>query len=381
MYWRTGPQFTLFWPALAAASASEIASFMAAQFLALSGSAGNSGASEEPEGVTPGGIALELNTARLHDFTTAKSGVPTLLCTPFALHRAAVADLANGHSLVGALRGAGIDRLFMVNWRSASAEMRFLGIDDYLADLNVLVDHVGGSVDFVGLCQGGWLSLLYAARFPAKVRKLVLAGTPVDIAAEQSGLSGMTDATPLAVFQGLVRVGDGRVIGRDIARFWGIDSVDANEIRRSLQTAEPVGSPEFARLAAIFRNWNTWTLDLPGTYYLEVIEKLYKRNELAAGNFVALGQRINLSRLRLPMYLLAGAADEVVSPRQLFALARLAGTEPENLRSELVPSDHLGLFMGKRVLEECWPGIVRWMKGVNVSLHEASAPERSVGSI
>jgi poly(3-hydroxyalkanoate) synthetase len=93
-----------------------------------------------------------------------------------------------------------------------------------------------------------------------------------------------------------------------------------------------------------------------------VIEKLYKHNELAAGNFVALGQKIDLSHLRLPMYLLAEDAREVVAPQQLFALTRLAGTRPENLRCELASADHLGLFMGKRVLEEHWPGIVRWIR-------------------
>ena len=60
------------------------------------------------------------------------------------------------------------------DWHSATADMRFLGIDDYLSALNVAVDQIGGKVDLVGLCQGGWMSLVYAARFPAKVRKLVL---------------------------------------------------------------------------------------------------------------------------------------------------------------------------------------------------------------
>src|SRR5207244_12680498 len=146
------------------------------------------------------------------------------------------------------------------------------------------------------------------------------------------------------------------------ARLWGIDRPDADDIRRSLQTPDSIGSPEFARLEATFRDWNSWTLDLPGTYYVEVIEKLYKHNELAVGSFVALAQKIDITRLRLPIYLLAGDADEVVAPQQLFALARLAGTRPENLCCELVPSDHLGLFMGKRVLEQHWPRIVRWMK-------------------
>ena len=354
------PYAAFFWPALAAASAGEMSSFIATQLQAFPASSDN-GRSPEPEGVTPGTIALELNTVRLHDFTAGESGVPTLLCTPLALHGAAVADLVAGHSLVAALRSGGIERLFRVDWRTASPGMRFLGIDDYLADLNVLVDHVGGFVDLIGLCQGGWLSLIYAARFPAKVRKLVLAGSPIDIAAQRSSLSAMVDVTPMAFFEGLVTAGGGRVIGRSIARLCGSDIPDAGHVRRSLQTPEPVGSPEFRRLQAAFDNWNSWTLDLPGTYYLEVIEKFYKANQLANGSFVALGQKIDLKRLLLPIFLLAGDADELVAPQQLFALTRLVGTEPESLRCELAPSDHLGLFMGKKVLEEYWPKIAHWI--------------------
>src|ERR1700738_3809812 len=308
------PYAAFFWPALALVSAGEMASSVAAQFLGLD--AEGERTAQEPEGATPSGIALELDTVRLRDFTIGKSGVPAILCTPLALHGASVADLAAGHSLVAALRAAGIERLFMADWRSASADMRFLGIDDYLADLNVLVDQVGGLVDLVGLCQGGWLSLVYAGRFPGKVRKLVMAGAPVDIAARPSELSAVAAATPLTMFQSLVDLGDGRLIGRNVARFWGNDSVDANDIHQSLQTLQPIGSPEFARLEAIFKKWNSWTIDVPGTYYLEVIEKLYKRNELANGSFIALGQKIDLSQLRLPMYLLAGSADEVVGPEQ-----------------------------------------------------------------
>ena len=103
--------------------------------------------------------------------------------------------------------------LFVTDWRSATPDMRFLDIDDYLADLNVLVDQLGGHVDLVGLCQGGWMALLYAARFPAKIRKLVLAGAPIDIAAAPSGLSALVDASPLTIFQELVKLGDGRILG------------------------------------------------------------------------------------------------------------------------------------------------------------------------
>ena len=336
---------------------------MAAHFLELSGGARGDRTAQEPEGATPSKIALELRTVRLRDFTLVESGVPILLCTPLSLHGASIADLATGHSLVAALRGAGIERLFMTDWRSASADMGFLGIDEYLADLNVLVDCVGGLVDLIGLCQGGWLALAYAGRFPAKVRKLVMAGAPVDIAARQSRLSAIAEATPLIMFQSLVHLGNGRVIGHSIAKFWGNDT-EASNISESLQTLQPIGSPEFTRLEAIFKNWDSWTIDLAGTYYLEVIEKLYKRNELAGGSFVALGQKIDLSRLRLPMYLLAGSADDVVAPEQLLAVERLVATQPEYLCQEIAPCNHLGLFIGRRTLEENWPRIVHWMRSI-----------------
>ena len=58
--------------------------------------------------------------------------------------------------------------------------MKNYDIDKYLAEINVAVDAVGGSVNLVGLCQGGWMSAMYAARFPRKLQSLVLAGAPID---------------------------------------------------------------------------------------------------------------------------------------------------------------------------------------------------------
>jgi poly(3-hydroxybutyrate) depolymerase len=357
---RQFPNLAFIWPAIAVASASNMVAQIAEQFANLA--IGPDGPpAHEPEWATPHTIALELETVRLRDFTTDAKGSPTLLCAPFALHGAATADFAPGHSLVAALRRAGLQRLFVADWRSATAEMRFLGIDDYLADLNVLVDEIGGSVDLIGLCQGGWMALIYAARFPTKVRKLVLAGAPIDIAAAPSALSRLVDGSPLTIFQELVRLGDGLVPGRKMLKFWGPESVEAGNIRRLLQTEEAIGSPAFTRLQALFRNWYSWTLDLPGRFFLQVVEKLYKRNELAAGSFVALGQRIDLATVRAPIFLLAACDDELVAPPQLFAADHLVDTPAHNLCKAVAPCRHVALFMGKKTLEDVWPRVVRWM--------------------
>jgi poly(3-hydroxybutyrate) depolymerase len=272
-----------------------------------------------------------------------------------------LSDLAAGHSLVAALRGAGATNLFVTDWRSASPDMRFLGIDDYLTDLNVLVDEIGPPVDLIGLCQGGWLGLVYAARFPSKVRRLVLAAAPVDTKAAPSVLSTLADGTAMEIFREIVRLGDGLVLGNKVLKLWGPGAAEAAEIRQLLESEEPHGSSAFRRLEAAFRDWYAWTVDLPGHYFLETVEKLYKRNEIAGGTFEALGKPVDLKSVKVPLFLLAGRHDELVTPPQLFAVERLVGTPPQQIRKLTADCRHLGLFMGKRVLREIWPKIVDWL--------------------
>ena len=363
MYEPSGHQsanLAFLWPAFLAALASNMSALIAKDFANLA--VGPAGAqAPEPKWSTSHTVALELNSVQLRDFTVDEDSPPALLCTPLALHGAAVADLTQGHSLVAALRSAGLRRLFAADWRSATPTMRFRSIDDYLADLNVLVDHIGAPVDLIGLCQGGWMALTYAARFPAKVRKLVLAGAPIDIAAAPSALSDLAGTSPLAVFDELVRIGDGIVPGRKVLKFWGVDAVAAEDLLQVLQTDELPGSRDFARLEAEFRQWYAWTTDLPGAYFLEVVEKLYKRNELARGKFVALGRRIDLATVHTPIFLLGASEDELVAPLQLLATERLVGTSARDIRKAMAAGRHIGLFMGKNVLENIWPAIVRWI--------------------
>jgi poly(3-hydroxyalkanoate) synthetase len=349
------------WPALVAESASEFAAAMAKEFvdLAIGPDAGAKG--REPQWTTHSEVALELDSVRLRDFSTAAEGVATLVCAPFALHAATITDFAPHHSLVAALQGAGIERVFVTDWRSASPDMRFLSIDNYLADLNVLVDGLGGAVDLVGLCQGGWMALIYAARFPSKVRKLVLAGAPIDLAAGDSELSSLARNTPLVVFKDLVELGGGRILGEHALQFWAPHSPDGQMIAHALQISGASGSAAFERLEARFRDWYAQTLDLPGAYYLQVVEQLFKENRVASGRFMALGRQIKLSDMRCPLFLLAARDDEVVAPGQIFATEKLVGSQPGDIQKATAPGWHLGLFMGRDTLVDIWPGIARWL--------------------
>ena len=108
--------------------------------------------------------------------------------------------------------------------------------------------------------------------------------------------------------------------------------------------------------------WDRATLDLPGTYYLDVTERIFRQNQIAKGRFVALGRRIDPTKLRMPVFLLAGDDDIVVPRDQAFATARLLGTQPSWLERACEPCGHLGLFMGRKVLSHSWRRIARWLQ-------------------
>jgi len=122
-----------------------------------------------PKLATPNQVRLELRTMVLRDYGKP-GGIPTLIDAPHAGHTAVIADYYDGQSLVQTLLANGIGQVALTDWRSATEDMKDLEVDNYLAEVIVAIDDLGGRVNLVGLCQGGWMSAMVAARFPESIR-------------------------------------------------------------------------------------------------------------------------------------------------------------------------------------------------------------------
>jgi pimeloyl-ACP methyl ester carboxylesterase len=200
------------------------------------------------------------------------------------------------------------------------------------------------------------------------VRRLVLAGAPVDIRAGDSALSEMTDGIPLSSFAEIVRLGGGRVIGSRVLELWG-SALAAEESVQVLQLAPDIGAAEKRALEEHFREWYAWTLDLPGTYYLQVVAWLFKENRIAEGRFLALGRAVDLATIEIPVFLLAARDDTLVAVPQLLAVARLVGTPPHAIETVIEPCGHLSLFAGRETLGRAWGRAARWLARDAVTAH------------
>ena len=139
---------------------------------------------------TPNTVRIDLRTMVLRDYGQS-ADIPTLVDAPHAGHTAVIADYRKGQSLVETLLANRIKHVALTDWKSATEDMKDLDIDNYLAEVVVAIDDLGGRVNLVGLCQGGWLSAMIAARFPEKVNSLVLAGAPIDTDAGDGSIKHM----------------------------------------------------------------------------------------------------------------------------------------------------------------------------------------------
>lgn len=225
-------------------------------------------------------------------------------------------------------------------------DMRDLEIDQYLAEVNVVVDDLGGRANFVGLCQGGWISAMYAARFPHKVASLVLAGAPIDTDAGNGPVKGMARTLPMSFDKELVATGGGLMRGELMLQAWKGMHPAKHYISGHIELYERIDDPAYLRKKETFESWYENPIDLPGRWYLQAILQLFKDNRLAKGSFVGLGRRLDLPDVTCPVYLLAGESDDITTREQVFDAEKYLGTPRDQIEKKLIPGGHIGLFMG-----------------------------------
>ena len=317
----------------------------------------------KPKLATAHGQRLKLRTLTLCDYSAEQpQGTPTLVIAPYAGHTSMIADYHAGQSLMQTLQAAGLSSLFLTDWHSATADMKDLEVDDYLAHLLACVDDLGGRVHLVGLCQGGWTAAMLAARFPDKVASLVLAGSPIDTQAGNGPLKGMVDDSPLSFYGDLVASGGGLMRGRFMLAGWKNMHPTQHYVQEHIDLYEHLDDPVWLSKTEAFERWYENPLDLPGRWYLQVIDQLFQRNLFAKGEFVGLGRKLKLRDITCPLFLLGGEADDITPPAQVFAAATLCGTPKEHVEQRTVPGGHVGLFMGAANLRTVWPEIGAWIK-------------------
>ena len=318
---------------------------------------------ERPTWASPNHVVLETPIARLRDFSDpdAAEMVPTVILPPQAGHDSCIVDYSPEQSQMKVIKAAGLTRAYSFDWIGATQATKDAGIVDYLDVIERGVRAIGGPVNLVGDCQGGWLAAIYAALRPQDVHTLTVAGAPIDFHAGNPVIGDWVQALgasgDLGFYEWAVRLGGGVLKGEFILNgFIGIKP--EGELEKQLQLLVHLHKPDHVERYQAFENWFKHTQDLSGAFYLWIVQHLFRDNELLAGTLEIEGQRVDLGRISCPLFLLAGAEDHITPPAQVFAMARAVSTPKSDILTRCTSGGHLGLFMGREALRDHWPPIM-----------------------
>ncbi|MEN3300849.1 alpha/beta fold hydrolase [Pseudonocardia sp.] len=318
-----------------------------------------------PQWHLPNEIVLSTPFAHLRDFTAPEDRddavVPTLVLPPQAGHSSTVVDFSPQQSQIAVVRAAGLTRVYSLDWRPATAATRTVTVTDYLDMIDRSIRRMGGKANLVGDCQGGWLATIYAALHPERVHTLTLAGAPIDFHAGDSVIAASTLAMAgklgMAPYKALVASGGGNMPGRAVlANFIMIQP--QSEISRQLQLLENIDDAAHVERYRVFEDWFKHTQDIPGAFYLWLVENLFWKNRLISGELEVDGRKVDMSSITCPLFLLAGSTDHITPPAQLFAAADAVGTPAKKITKRTATGGHLGLFMGRDALRHDWPPLL-----------------------
>ena len=219
----------------------------------------------KPTWATKNKVKLDLKTLKLRDFSQGvRSGLYTFVVPPYAGHTSMIVDFHNKQSLVETLMENGIERVCAADWKSATEEMKDYNIDNYLSELDICVDELGGRVNLIGMCQGGWLAAMYVARFPDKVNTLVIGGTPIDTDAGEGVIKEYAHTFPMEFFEELVKTGGGLMKGDYMLEGFKSLQPEKQYFDKYVELYEHIEDPSYVKRFENFERWYEYTINLPG---------------------------------------------------------------------------------------------------------------------
>jgi poly(3-hydroxyalkanoate) synthetase len=313
-----------------------------------------------PEWASPHETVFATPLARLLDFSHGAEDsdvTPTLVLPPQAGHSSTIVDYSREQSQIATIRAAGLERAFALEWAPATRETRDTTVEDYIEVVRQAIARAGRPVNLIGDCQGGWLAAIYAALHPEDVHTLTLAGAPIDFHAGDSAIAAHTQLATtmfgMAPYRALVAAGGGTMPGAAVLAGFIAIRPEA-ELAKHLQLSTHLNNDDHLARYHAFEDWFKHTQNIPGAFYLWLVEHLFRSNELISADLHVGGRRVELANIRCPLYLLAGAADHITPPDQVFAAGAAVGTNASDIVYRTAPGGHLGLFMGREALREHW---------------------------
>jgi len=294
--------------------------------------------------VTPGAVIYKNELMQLIQYrpTTDSVHERPLVMVPPCINKYYILDLQPENSLVRYTVAQG-HTVFMVSWRNVSADMGRISWDQYLEQGVIKAIEVAREIcgvrrlNVLGFCVGGTLLAAALAVLRAKRRNLAASVTYL------TTMLDFSDAGDIAVYIDEAYVSQreqdfaqgGVLHGKQLALMFS--SLRPNDLIWNYVVNNYLKGRKPAAFDLLY--WNSDSTNLPGAMFVYYVRNTYLENKLRVpGELTNCGVKVDLSKIKLPTFVLASREDHIVPWKSAYQTTQLVGG---NIEFVLAASGHI----------------------------------------
>jgi polyhydroxyalkanoate synthase len=253
---------------------------------------------------------------------------PLLIFPPW-INKFYILDLRPENSMVRWLVGQGYT-VFLVSWVNPDARLAQKGFEDYMRDgVFAALDAVEKATgvrepNCVGYCIGGTLlaaTLAYmAAKGDDRIHSATFWAAQTDFS-EAGELSVFVDEAQLEALKQKMDSEGGVLPGSKMAGAFNM--LRANDLIWSFVINNYLLGKQPMPFDLLY--WNSDTTRMPEKLHLSYLRKCYKENALARGKMEMAGVKLDLSKVKVPVYLQSAREDHIAPANSVFKSVNLFG--------------------------------------------------------
>jgi polyhydroxyalkanoate synthase len=287
---------------------------------------------------------------------------PLLICYAM-VNRPYLLDLQPDRSFIRELLHAGLD-VYLLDWGYPDGADRFSGFDEYVDGYLrrcvefVLKEHAIDSLTLLGVCQGGTMSLCYAALAPEQIAQLITMVTPVDFKTPENLLSKWAQHIDVGLLTQSGNV-SGDFLNLIYLSLMPFRLTQQKYVNLLQMQGDRVALENFMRM----EKWIFDSPDQPATAFREFIQWFFQENRLIRDELTLAGKPLRLKNVTAPVLNIFASKDHLVPPSASIPLgAHIGSKDYEALE---IDAGHIGLYVGGKTRKTVPAAVKVWLQKRN----------------
>jgi polyhydroxyalkanoate synthase len=279
--------------------------------------------------LTPAKIVFQNDLMQLIQYmpTTEEQYERPLVIFPPWINKYYILDLGEKNSFVKWATAQGYT-VFVASWVNPDAKLAQKTFEDYMregifAALDAIEKACGAKeVNAIGYCIGGTLlsaTLAYmAAKGDNRIKSATFFAAQADFS-ESGDLQVFIDEAQLQSMEQTMKASGGYLDGAKMATTFNM--LRSNDLIWSFVVNNYLLGKDPMRFDLLY--WNSDTTRMPAQMHLFYLRECYKENNLARGKMVLGGEKLDLSKVKIPVYLQSAKEDHIAPYRSVYKTTKL----------------------------------------------------------